>query len=152
MRRTVVITALALTALGGAHAFAGAPSLAISHALVAFDGHGLSPQFASLADITRVARRTAAVGQADARAMWGTAAMAEAKTPENALVGTLGIGMSTFWQGGYVADQVVTEQLPTAAACQVTTASPGASQSLLSPSASASASTPRAASPASPSS
>lgn len=120
MRRTVITTALAVTALAGAHAFAGAPGLTVSRALVAFDGHGLSPQLASLGDTSRVARRTAATGQADALALWGKAAMAEAKTPENVLVATLGVGMETFWQGGYVAGQVVTEQLPTSAACQVT--------------------------------
>ena len=41
-------------------------------------------------------------------------------TPENAVVGRLGVGMATFWQGGYVDGHVVTSQLPASAACQVT--------------------------------
>lgn len=49
----------------------------------------------------------------------GSQALAES-VPQSALVARLGVGMSTFWQGGYVAERVVTQQLPTAQACQVT--------------------------------
>ena len=40
-----------------------------------------------------------------------------AMTPENSLVGRLGLGAVTFWQGGYVAQHVVTTNLPSSAAC-----------------------------------
>ena len=42
-----------------------------------------------------------------------------ALTPENSLVGRLGLGAATFWQGGYVAAHVVTSNLPAAAACAI---------------------------------
>ncbi|MCU1593176.1 MAG: hypothetical protein JWO12_568 [Frankiales bacterium] len=120
MRRHLALASLAVTALAGAHALAGAPSVVPHPALVAPDGHGLSPQFASLADTTRVARRTAADGRADALAFWGASAMKAPAAQEGSVVGRLGVGMATFWQGGYVAQQVVTSQLPTSAACEVT--------------------------------
>jgi hypothetical protein len=43
-----------------------------------------------------------------------------AATPEGSVVGRLGIGAATFWNGGYVADRVVTTNLPTSVACQMT--------------------------------
>jgi hypothetical protein len=41
------------------------------------------------------------------------------ETPENVVVGKLAAGMSTFWQGGYVAGHVVTTQVPTSTACAI---------------------------------
>ena len=116
----VLATAATASLLIGASALAGAPAPA-SGPLVAADGHGLLPQFASLADTSRVARRTAVDDRADTLSHWGVT-QREAKqseTPEGRLVAALKTADAVFWTGGYVADHVVTTQLPTSAACQV---------------------------------
>lgn len=69
--RPAIFLAAATSLLIGASALAGAPAPA-SGPLVAADGHGLLPQFASLADTNRVARRTAADDRADTLSHWGT--------------------------------------------------------------------------------
>ncbi len=101
----------------GTHALAGPPA-APTGPLVAADGHGLMPQYASLADVQRVARRTAADDRTDTLSHWGSTTTTE--TPEGKLVGLLKTGDAAFWTGGYVADHVVTTQVPTSVACQVT--------------------------------
>jgi hypothetical protein len=116
MRRALLLS-IATTVLIGTHALAGSPAPA-SGPLVAADGHGLLPRYASLADATRLARRTAADDRADTLSHWGTTRQAE--TPEGRLVARLRTGDAAFWTGGYVADHVVTSQLPTAVACQLT--------------------------------
>lgn len=116
MRRSLVLVPVAAL-LVGSHALAGTTSPRTGP-LVAPDGHALSPQYASLADVTRVARRTAADDRADTLSHWGS--VQEAATPEGRLVGLLKTGASVFWTGGYVADHVVTTQVPTSVACQLT--------------------------------
>jgi hypothetical protein len=119
MRRRLVLGTLTLALLAGSHAFAGVASRPTGP-LVAADGHGLTPQFAALADTQRVARRTPADSVADTLSHWGKQQSGSDPTPENALVGRLGLNMATFWMGGYVADHVVTSQVPTDEACQLT--------------------------------
>lgn len=120
MRRALLLVTAAGLLIGAAtswDALAGAPAPA-SGPLVAADGHGLMPQYASLADVTRVARRTAADDKADTLSHWG--ATTQQETPEGRLVATLGTGDAVFWTGGYVAEHVVTSQVPTSVACQAT--------------------------------
>jgi hypothetical protein len=117
MRRHLVPGTLALALLAGSHALAGTAP-ATTGPLVAADGHGLAARFSSLADTTRVARRTAADDRADTLSHWGTSE--SQPTPENALVGRLGLNAAAFWTGGYVAGHVVTTQVPTDEACQLT--------------------------------
>jgi hypothetical protein len=100
--RTVLTLATAFGLLASAHAVA---TPATTAPLVHPDGHALTPRFAGLADTL---------------AWWGKAEAESSPTPEDTVVGRLGLGMATFWQGGYVADHVVTQQLPSAQACQVT--------------------------------
>jgi hypothetical protein len=116
MRRAFLLVPAA-TLLMGVHALAGAPAPA-SGPLVAADGHGLLPRYAGLADVSRVARRTAADDRADTLSHWGTTS--QRQTPEGRLVARLRPADAVFWTGGYVADQVITSQLPTSQACQVT--------------------------------
>jgi hypothetical protein len=118
MRRPVLVTSVLLAALAGTTAFAGSSFTADRPALVAADGHALSPQYASLADVQRVARRTAADDRADTLAHWGKTT--STSTPEGRLVAALRTGDAAFWTGGYVADHVITSQVPTSVACQLT--------------------------------
>jgi hypothetical protein len=78
------------------------------------------PRFASLADTQRVARRTARDDVADTLSHWGARESQSEPTPDGTLVARLGLNMATFWMGGYVADHVVTTQVPTSVACQLT--------------------------------
>src|SRR6478672_4426277 len=100
MRRALFLVPV-VGLLIGTHALAGAPAPA-SGPLVAPDGHALAPQYASLADLTRVARRTAADDRADTLAHWGSTA--SVATPEGKRVASLRTGDAVFWTGGYVAD------------------------------------------------
>lgn len=118
MRRSLLSASLLTGLLLSTHAFAGSTPQAVTDPLVAADGHGLTAQFASMADGQRVARRTAADGAADTLTFWGKADTTAA--PENSVVGHLKRGDATFWMGGYVAEHVVTTQVPSAQACQVT--------------------------------
>ena len=117
--RQVLTVSLAVGVLASAHALAGT-SPRVTGPLVHPDGHALSPRFASLADLTRVSQRTAAVGAADTLSMWGRQEAESSPAPEGSVVGRLGVGAAVFWQGGYVGQQVITEQVPTAQACEVT--------------------------------
>ncbi|MCU1601973.1 MAG: hypothetical protein JWO22_2682 [Frankiales bacterium] len=117
MRRRSLALVPVAGLLIGTHALAGAPA-APTGPLVAADGHGLMPQYASLADVQRVARRTAADDRADTLSHWG--ATTQSATPEGRLVGLLKTGDAAFWTGGYVADHVLTSQVPTSVACQLT--------------------------------
>jgi hypothetical protein len=70
MRRHLLVGTLAVALLVGSHALAGVTPVRTGP-LVAADGHGLAPRFASFADASRVARRTAADGLADTLSHWG---------------------------------------------------------------------------------
>jgi hypothetical protein len=54
-------------------------------------------------------------------ALLGSVLAVPAPAAGTPLVAKLGLGGSAFWKGGYVAGQVVTQGLPTSAACAVTT-------------------------------
>src|SRR5689334_24255820 len=116
LTRAHVVAGLALALVAGAHALASSPE-APAGPLVAADGHGLSPRFSALADTHRLDRRTAKDGAADTLAHWGAEQSEAEPTPEGRLVGRLGLNMATFWMGGYVAERVVTTQVPTDEAC-----------------------------------
>jgi hypothetical protein len=117
--RRLVLSTTALAIAAGAHALAASPA-APSGPLVAADGHGLSPRFAVLADTHRLERRTAADSVADTLMLWGPDESQPEATAEGSLVGRLGLNMAAFWMGGYVADRVVTSQVPTEQACALT--------------------------------
>ena len=114
--RHLVLCSVSLALAAAASAVASSPDQPTGP-LVAADGHGLSPRFASLADTHRLDRRTAKDGAADTLTHWGQAQSEAEATPEGRLVGRLGLNMATFWMGGYVADRVITTQVPADAAC-----------------------------------
>ena len=118
IRLLAVSTALVVT--GSAFAWAGNTGNLPGQPLVAADGHQLAARDAALAVADRVGLRTAAASRAEAVAYWGKEQTDAAPVAENSLVGKLGVGMSTFWTGGYVADRVTTQQLPSDVACEVT--------------------------------
>ena len=119
MRRRLVLGTSALLVLAASYAFAGTRAVPAGP-LVAADGHGLAPRFASLADTTRVARRTAADDAADTLSHWGATEAGSEPAAEGSVVGRLARGAAAFWMGGYVADRVVTSQVPTDEACALT--------------------------------
>ncbi len=120
MRPRLLLGSSALALLVAGHALAAGGSRLPAGPLVAADGHGLSPRFAALADTHRLDRRTAADSVTDTLSHWGKAESEQTPTPDGALVGRLRVGDAVFWMGGYVEQHVVTTQLPTDEACQVT--------------------------------
>ena len=94
--RRLVLATTALAVAAGAHALAASPATP-DGPLVAADGHGLMPRFASLADTQRVARRTAQDDVADTLSHWGARESQSEPTPDGTLVGRLGLNMATFW-------------------------------------------------------
>src|SRR3954452_2828629 len=109
-----------LVAAGSAFAWASGPGPVLNgEALVAPDGHQLAARDAALAVPERVGLRPAAAARSEAVAYWGAEQTNAAPAAENTVVGRLGVGMSTFWTGGYVAAREETQQLPTDVACQV---------------------------------
>ena len=119
MQIRLLAVSTALVVSGSAFAFAGTTGRLPQQPLVHPDGHALAARDAALADPDRVARRTPAGGRAEAVAYWGQEQTDAAPAAENSVVGRLGVGMATFWTGGYVADHVRTAGLPTSAACEV---------------------------------
>src|SRR4051794_6075827 len=118
IRLLAVSTALVVT--GSAFAWAGSAGTAVpAQPLVAADGHQLAARDAALAVPDRVGLRTASAARAEAVAYWGTEQTDASPAAENSLVGRLGVGMATFWTGGYVGEREETQQLPTDVACQV---------------------------------
>ncbi len=97
MRIRLLATSSVFVALGTAVAWAG--------------GTGTLPVVAS--------QRTAAAARAEVVAAWGARDTEAAPAKEGAVVGRLRLGSATFWNGGYVADRVITTRLPTSAACEV---------------------------------
>lgn len=120
MQIRLLAVSTALVVSGSALAFAGTTGRLPQRPLVHPDGHALSARDAALADTHRVDRRTATAARAEAVAYWGQEQTDSAPATENSVVGRLGVGMATFWTGGYVADHVRTTGLPTSAACEVT--------------------------------
>lgn len=116
------ITAAGATALlaVSAAASAGVSTAPRGDVAVHPDGHALAGRFAHLADADRAGRRAPATARAEAISYWGARQSDAPPSPENSVVGRLGVGAVTFWTGGYVADRVVTRSLPTSVACQVT--------------------------------
>ena len=102
IRLLAVSTVLVLG--GSALAYAGTGSVSPStQPLVAADGHQLAPRDAAFAGPDRLAQRNAGTARAEAVAYWGEDQTNSAPAGENSVVGRLGVGMATFWTGGYVA-------------------------------------------------
>lgn len=69
---------------------------------------------------TRLVAASAVLALAGGAVSWaGVTPSATEPTPEGSLVSTLRVGQAAFWNGGYVADRVITRNLPTSVACQI---------------------------------